>query len=59
MNNQLLWKEEYNIGVDIIDNEHQRLFQIINNLFMLGKQNRNNPKAYQDGIKFLKLQSIV
>ena len=54
MNNQLLWKEEYNIGVDIIDNEHQRLFQIINNLFMLGKQNRNNPKAYQDGIKFLK-----
>lgn len=54
MNNQLIWKDEYNIGVDIIDNEHQRLFQIINNLFMLGKQNRNNPKAYQDGIKFLK-----
>lgn len=54
MNNQVIWKDEYNIGVDIIDNEHQRLFQIINNLFALGKEKRNNPKAYQDGIKFFK-----
>lgn len=54
MNNQLIWKDEYNIGVDIIDNEHQRLFQIINNLFALDKAKKTNPKAYQDGIKFLK-----
>lgn len=54
MDNQLIWKDEYNIGVDIIDNEHQRLFQIINNLLTLGKEKRSNPKAYQDGIKFLK-----
>ena len=54
MDNQLIWKDEYNIGVDIIDNEHQRLFQIINNLLSLGKEKRSNPKAYQDGIKFLK-----
>ena len=30
MENQLLWKDEYSIGVDIIDKEHQRLFKIIN-----------------------------
>ena len=32
MENQLVWKEEYNIGVDSIDKEHQRLFKIINKL---------------------------
>lgn len=30
MESQLVWKDEYNIGVDIIDREHQRLFRIIN-----------------------------
>ena len=29
MYNQVNWKDEYNIGVEMIDKEHQRLFQII------------------------------
>ena len=29
MESQLVWKDEYNIGVDVIDKEHQRLFKII------------------------------
>ena len=33
MDGQLVWKDEYNIGVDIIDQEHKRLFKIINKLF--------------------------
>ena len=33
MEGQLVWKDEYNIGVDIIDREHKRLFKIINKLF--------------------------
>ena len=40
MGNQLVWNQRYDIGVDIIDNEHQRLFQIINNLLSLGKEKR-------------------
>ncbi len=35
MREQFVWKEEYNIGVDIIDEEHKRLFESINNLFLL------------------------
>ncbi len=27
------WKEEYNTGCDVIDQQHRRLFDIINNLF--------------------------
>ena len=33
MGNQLVWNERYNIGVDIIDKEHQKLFHILNKLF--------------------------
>ncbi len=28
MESQLVWKEEYNIGVDIIDKEHKQTFRI-------------------------------
>ena len=35
MEDQLVWKEEFNIGVEIIDKEHQRLFSIINRLSAL------------------------
>ena len=26
MDNQLVWKDEFNIGIKIIDDEHQKLF---------------------------------
>ena len=30
---QFEWKDEFNLGVERIDKEHQRLFKIINKLF--------------------------
>ncbi len=54
MENQLVWKEEYNIGVDIIDKEHKRLFKIINKLFAFGKEEKKSQWACQEGIKFFK-----
>lgn len=35
MDTQFVWQEEYNIGVDHIDRQHQQLFKIINKLFTL------------------------
>lgn len=35
MSTQFTWKEEFNIGVDNIDKEHQQLFEGINSLFLL------------------------
>ena len=29
MDTQFVWQDEFNIGVEIIDKEHQRLFKII------------------------------
>ncbi len=54
MENQLIWKDEYNLGVDIIDKEHQKLFTIINKLFALKEEKKRNPKVYQEGVKYLK-----
>ena len=33
MDTQFVWQEDFNIGVDVIDKEHQKLFKIINKLF--------------------------
>ena len=56
--NHIAWKDEYNIGVDRIDKEHQRLFKIINKLFALEEKERNNPRICQEGIKFLKEHAV-
>lgn len=56
MDDQLVWKEEYNIGVEIIDREHQRLFKIINKLFAVdGEEEEEKSRwACQEGIKYFK-----
>ena len=54
MESQLVWKDEYNIGVDIIDREHQRLFRIINKLFAFSDEKNKSQWACQEGIKYFK-----
>lgn len=52
MENQVLWKEEYNIGVDIIDQEHQKLFQTINELFALRREKGRIAGLTRKGFSF-------
>lgn len=54
MKNYFEWREEYKIGVDVIDKEHQRLFKIINKIFTLKDEEKNGEWACQEGIKFFK-----
>ena len=58
MEGQLIWKEEYNIGVDIIDQEHRRLFKIINKLFRFSDEKNKSQWACQEGIKFFKDHAV-
>ncbi len=58
MDNQLVWKDEFNIGVKIIDDEHQRLFQIINKLFTLKGETAKSRRACQEGIKYFKSHAL-
>lgn len=55
MSNQLVWQDEFNIGVDEIDKEHRRLFKIINKLFAAEDSDDDNYKrTCQEGIKFFR-----
>ena len=60
MDDQLVWQEEYNIGVEIIDKEHQRLFKIINKLFIVdGEEEEEKSRwACQEGIKYFKRHAL-
>lgn len=58
MEGQFVWREEYNIGVDIIDKEHKRLFKIINKLFGFTDEKNKSQWACQEGIKFFKDHAV-
>ena len=58
MDGQLVWKDEYNIGVDIIDQEHKRLFKIINKLFRFSDEKSKSQWACQEGIKFFQDHAV-
>ena len=48
------WREEYNIGVDTIDREHERLFRIINKLYRFREEQKDSQWTCQEGVKFFK-----
>ena len=58
MEGQFEWREEYDIGVEVIDKEHRRLFQIINKLFDFRKENKDNQWVCQEGIKYFKGHAV-
>ncbi len=58
METRFVWREEFNIGVETIDRDHQRLFKIINKLFAFKKEDKNSEWACQEGIKFFKGHAV-
>ena len=58
MDNQLVWKDEFNIGIKVIDDEHKKLFKIINKLFALEEDERKSIRACQEGIKYFKEHAL-
>ena len=54
MGNQLVWQERYNIGVSFIDEEHKKLFSILNKLFAYRGEEERNQWVCQEGIKYFK-----
>lgn len=54
MDNQLVWQERFNIGIDFIDDEHKKLFGILNRMFMYEDHEVKSQWACQEGIKYFK-----
>lgn len=58
MNTQFVWRETFNIGVDVIDKEHQRLFKIINKLYSFKDDEASSQWACQEGVKYFKEHAL-
>ena len=54
MGNQLIWQDRFNIGVEVIDKEHRKLFNIINRLFTFSEQESKRRWVCEEGIKYFK-----
>lgn len=55
---KLLWNEQLNIGVKLIDDAHANLFRIVGRLIELVKNDSNYQNACKEGIKYLEDYSI-
>lgn len=53
-----MWNERYNIGVNIIDKEHKKLFRILNKLFEFGQQETKRPWVCQETVKYFKEHAV-
>lgn len=58
MAEEFVWREDLNIGVDVIDKEHQRLFKIINKLFAFREEEIDSQWTCQEGIKYFKKHAM-
>lgn len=58
MTQRIKWDDRYNIGVDIIDKEHKRLFKILNKLLSFEEGEEKNEWVCQEGIKYFKDHAV-
>ena len=54
MGNQLVWSKRYDIGIDMIDKEHRKLFRILNKLFDIGPQEEKSQWVCKEAVKYFK-----
>lgn len=54
MANQFIWQDRFNIGVDVIDREHRKLYSIMNRLFAFSEQEDKIQWVCQEGLKYFK-----
>lgn len=58
MGNKLVWNKRYDIGVEVIDKEHKKLFQILSKLFDFGQQDEKSQWVCQESVKYFKDHAI-
>ena len=51
-NRQFKWQDRYEIGVEIIDREHKKLFSIMNKLLAYSDDESKGQWVCQEGIKY-------
>lgn len=59
MENQLEWNNRYNIGVDLIDKEHKKLFRILKKLFDFGQEELKSEWVCREAVKYFKEHALA
>lgn len=55
----IVWDESWNIGVEMVDKAHAKLFKIMQKLLELSKDSSVNQHTYKEGIKYLETYSMT
>ncbi len=55
---QAVWDEKFNIGVEVIDKAHAKLFRIVKKLLDISEDAKANQHAYKEGIKYLETYTM-
>lgn len=58
MTNEIEWNERFNIGVEVVDKAHRRLFSIVRKLIDLSEDEKKSRWACAEGIKFFKNYTV-
>lgn len=58
MGNQLVWNNRYNMGVELIDREHKKLFSILNKLFNFRQEEEKSQWVCQESVKYFKEHAL-
>lgn len=58
MGNQLVWNKRYDIGVDMIDVEHKKLFRILSRLFQFGQQEMKSQWVCREAVNYFKDHAV-
>ena len=53
------WQDRFNIGVDIVDQAHRRLFSIVQRIMELYVEKHENKFACVEGIKYFKAYALM
>ena len=58
--NDAVWKDEYNVGVDYVDEAHRKLFSVLRKMVALYSENdtQKNRHASVEAVKFLKSYTV-
>jgi len=51
---EIKWNDQFNLGVEVIDKAHRKLFSIVNKLIVLSEDSVKQRYACQEGIKYFK-----
>lgn len=54
MSNQFIWQDRFNIGVEVIDREHKKLFGIMNRLLTFSEKDSKRQWVCEESIKYFK-----